>query len=54
MYIIYNLIYGGYRMYSFDEVSGFDPELAKAMDDELNRQRTHIELIASENLVCLM
>ena len=51
MYIIYNLIYGGYRMYSFDEVSGFDPELAKAMDDELNRQRTHIELIASENLV---
>ena len=38
-------------MYSFDEVSGFDPELAKAMDDELNRQRPHIELIASENLV---
>ena len=38
-------------MYSFDEVSGFDPELAKAMDDELNSQRTHIELIASENLV---
>ena len=38
-------------MYSFDEVSGFDPELAKAMDDELNRLRTHIELIASENLV---
>ena len=38
-------------MYSFDEVSGFDPELAIAMDDELNRQRTHIELIASENLV---
>ena len=38
-------------MYSFDEVSGFDPELAKAMDDELTRQRTHIELIASENLV---
>lgn len=38
-------------MYSFDEVAGFDPELAKAMDDELTRQRTHIELIASENLV---
>ena len=51
MYIIYNLIYGGYRKYSFDEVSVFDPELAKAIDDELNRQRTHIELIASENLV---
>jgi glycine hydroxymethyltransferase len=38
-------------MYSFDEVSGYDPELAKAMDDELARQRSHIELIASENLV---
>ena len=38
-------------MYSFDEVSSFDPELAKAMDDELARQRSHIELIASENLV---
>lgn len=38
-------------MYSFNEVSGFDLELAKAMDDELARQRSHIELIASENLV---
>ena len=38
-------------MYSFNEVSSFDPELAKAMDDELARQRSHIELIASENLV---
>ena len=38
-------------MYSFDEVSSYDPELAKAMDDELGRQRSHIELIASENLV---
>ena len=31
-------------MYSFDEVLGFDPELAKAMDDELARQRSHTEL----------
>ena len=38
-------------MYSFNEVSSFDPDLAKAMDDELARQRSHIELIASENLV---
>ena len=38
-------------MYSFDEVLNYDPELAKAMDDELARQRSHIELIASENLV---
>ena len=38
-------------MYSFDEVANFDPDLAKAMDDELGRQRSHIELIASENLV---
>lgn len=38
-------------MYSFDEVKSFDPEVAKAMDQELFRQRDHIELIASENLV---
>lgn len=38
-------------MYAFDEVLQFDPELAKAMDQELGRQRDHIELIASENLV---
>ena len=38
-------------MYSFDEVLNYDPDLAKAMDDELGRQRSHIELIASENLV---
>lgn len=38
-------------MYSFDEVKKADPEVAQAMEDELTRQRTHIELIASENLV---
>ena len=38
-------------MYAFDEVLQFDPDLAKAMDQELGRQRDHIELIASENLV---
>ena len=38
-------------MYSFDEVVKFDPDLAKAMSDETQRQRDNIELIASENLV---
>jgi glycine hydroxymethyltransferase len=38
-------------MYSFDEISGFDPEVAKAMTDEINRQNENIELIASENIV---
>ncbi|PKM54886.1 MAG: serine hydroxymethyltransferase [Firmicutes bacterium HGW-Firmicutes-5] len=36
-------------MYSFDEVSKADPQLAEAMELELNRQRNNIELIASEN-----
>jgi glycine hydroxymethyltransferase len=39
------------RMYSFDEVVSFDPELAKAMSLEIERQNSHIELIASENFV---
>jgi glycine hydroxymethyltransferase len=30
-------------------IFGFDPELAKAIADERNRQEDHIELIASEN-----
>ena len=38
-------------MYSFDEVSSFDPEVAKAMTDEIERQNENIELIASENIV---
>lgn len=38
-------------MYSFEEVEKFDPDVAKAMADETNRQRDNIELIASENLV---
>ena len=38
-------------MYSFDEVKNYDLELANAMEDELTRQRDHIELIASENFV---
>ncbi|MCG7570287.1 serine hydroxymethyltransferase [Pseudoalteromonas sp. CNC9-20] len=30
-------------------IADFDPELAKAMGDEISRQEEHIELIASEN-----
>ena len=38
-------------MYSFDEIANFDPEIARAMTDEINRQDHNIELIASENIV---
>ena len=38
-------------MYSFDEIKSFDPELANAMELEIQRQEDHIELIASENFV---
>ena len=38
-------------MYSLDEVSKVDPEIAQAIVDEQNRQNSHIELIASENWV---
>lgn len=35
----------------FEELDNYDPEVAKACEDELNRQRGNIELIASENIV---
>ena len=38
-------------MYNFDEVASFDPELARAVTLEIERQNSHIELIASENFV---
>ncbi len=38
-------------MYSYDEVLGYDPEVASAISDEIGRQNSHIELIASENFV---
>ena len=38
-------------MYNCDKVKAFDPEVAQAMENELNRQRSKIELIASENFV---
>lgn len=36
-------------MDSFQELQDFDPEIATAISNELNRQKYHIELIASEN-----
>lgn len=36
-------------MFDFSEVKNYDPELAEAMENELTRQRTNLELIASEN-----
>ena len=38
-------------MDSIGFVAGYDPELAAAMNNELQRQRDNIELIASENIV---
>jgi glycine hydroxymethyltransferase len=38
-------------MIDFKEIAKTDPETAAAMELELNRQRNHLELIASENFV---
>ena len=38
-------------MYSFEEVRITDPQVAAAITAEMERQNTHIELIASENWV---
>ena len=38
-------------MIDFKSIHAVDPELCAAMQDELKRQREHIELIASENFV---
>lgn len=38
-------------MYSLEEVKMIDPEIAQAIEDEQQRQNSHIELIASENWV---
>ena len=36
-------------MYSIEEVRLTDPEIAAAIEKEVQRQNDHIELIASEN-----
>ena len=38
-------------MYSVKEIRKFDPEIADAIEQEVDRQRNKIELIASENFV---
>ena len=40
-------------MYSFDEVKAVDSEVAAAIQAEMDRQNSHIELIASENWVMI-
>jgi glycine hydroxymethyltransferase len=38
-------------MYNIDTIKKLDPQIAEAIEQEVNRQRTKIELIASENFV---
>lgn len=38
-------------MYSWEEINQVDPEIAQCINDEVERQNSHIELIASENWV---
>ena len=38
-------------MYSTEEIRKVDPQIADAIEAEVNRQRNKIELIASENFV---
>lgn len=40
-----------YNMYDFEEIVKTDPEIAEVIKKEMNRQNSHIELIASENWV---
>ncbi len=38
-------------MYDFEEIKNTDPEIAEVIQSEMERQNSHIELIASENWV---
>ena len=38
-------------MYTFEEIKNVDSEIADAIQAEMARQNSHIELIASENCV---
>jgi len=40
-----------YKNFFEDGLSKIDPDIHKAINDEINRQQNHIELIASENIV---
>ena len=46
-----NYLNDSYKSFFEDSLSVKDPELFKAIKDELIRQQQHIELIASENIV---
>ena len=37
-------------MYTLEDIQAVDMEVAQAITDELDRQNSHIELIASEKL----
>ena len=47
-------INSSYQDFFEKSLSKTDPDLFKAINDELIRQQNHIELIASENIVCLL
>jgi glycine hydroxymethyltransferase len=40
-----------YKMYQLDKIMKIDPEVAESIENEVNRQRNKLELIASENFV---
>ena len=46
-----NYINDQYHSFFENNLSKIDPDIHKAISDELNRQQNHIELIASENIV---
>ena len=46
-----NYINNQYESFFENSLSTIDPDIHKAITDELNRQQSHIELIASENIV---
>ena len=46
-----NYLNDSYKSFFEDSLAVADPELHKAISDELKRQQQHIELIASENIV---
>ncbi len=46
-----NYINNQYQSFFENSLSNIDPDIHKAINDELNRQQSHIELIASENIV---
>ena len=46
-----NYLNNQYQSFFENSLSKIDPDIHKAIRDELNRQQNHIELIASENIV---